>query len=88
MALHRDWDFELESVQATVTWWHGDDDMNAPLSAAQRAVARLRRVDLRVWHGQGHFAGLSHEREIVEELLGRSARVARLPRVTSPEKTS
>jgi pimeloyl-ACP methyl ester carboxylesterase len=79
MALHRDWDFELGSVQATVTWWHGDDDMNAPLSAAQRAAARLRRVDLRVWHGQGHFAALSHEREILEELLGRSAEVVPLP---------
>jgi pimeloyl-ACP methyl ester carboxylesterase len=79
MALHRDWDFELESVQATVTWWHGDDDMNAPLSAAQRTAARLRRVDLRVWHGQGHLAALEHEREILEELLGRSAEVVRLP---------
>jgi pimeloyl-ACP methyl ester carboxylesterase len=62
-----------------VTWWHGDDDMNAPLSAAQRAAARLRRVDLRVWHGQGHLAALEHEREILEELLGRSAEVVRLP---------
>ena len=27
--------------------------MNVPLSAAQRAAGRLRRVDLRVWHDEG-----------------------------------
>jgi pimeloyl-ACP methyl ester carboxylesterase len=73
MALHRGWDFELETVQASVTWWHGDNDKNAPLAAAQRAAARLPRVDMRVWHNEGHFASLTHEAEIVRELLSRSA---------------
>jgi pimeloyl-ACP methyl ester carboxylesterase len=72
MALHRDWGFELEEVQTTVTWWHGDDDMNVPLSAAKRAAARLRRVDFRVWHGEGHLAPTLHQAEIIEELLSRS----------------
>jgi pimeloyl-ACP methyl ester carboxylesterase len=73
MALHNDWDFDLEAIRAKVTWWHGDNDKNAPLSAARRAVARLNNVDLRVWHGEGHFASLIHEPEIVRELLSRSA---------------
>jgi pimeloyl-ACP methyl ester carboxylesterase len=73
MALHRDWDFDLEAIRATVTWWHGDSDMNAPLSAARRAAARLRHVDLRVWQREGHFASVIHEPEIVRELLSRSA---------------
>lgn len=73
MALHHDWDFDLEGVRATVTWWHGDNDMNAPLSAARRAAARLPSVDLRVWHGEGHFASVVHEAEIVRELVSRSA---------------
>ena len=72
MALHRGWDFDLETIRPAVTWWHGDNDMNAPLSAAQRAAARLREVDLRVWHNEGHFASLTHEAEIVRELLSRS----------------
>jgi pimeloyl-ACP methyl ester carboxylesterase len=72
MALHQDWDFDLETVQATVTWWHGDNDKNVPLSAARRAAARLRQVDLRVWHHEGHLASLTHEAEIVGELLSRS----------------
>jgi len=72
MALHRGWDFDLKTVRQTVTWWHGDDDMNAPLSAAKRAAARLGQVDLRVLHQEGHFASLTHEAEIVRELLSRS----------------
>jgi pimeloyl-ACP methyl ester carboxylesterase len=72
MALHCPWDFEPEQIRSTVTWWHGDNDMNAPLSAARRAVARLKSVDLHVWHNEGHFASLTHEAEIVRELLSRS----------------
>jgi hypothetical protein len=33
----------------------------------------LNKVDLRVWHNEGHFASLTHEAEIVRELLSRSA---------------
>jgi pimeloyl-ACP methyl ester carboxylesterase len=73
MALHHSWDFDPGHIRSTVTWWHGDNDMNAPLSAARRAAARLQSVDLRVWHNEGHFASLTHEAEIVRELLSRSA---------------
>jgi pimeloyl-ACP methyl ester carboxylesterase len=72
MALHKDWDFDPGAVRASVTWWHGDKDMNAPLPAAQRAASRIHQVDLRVWHNEGHFASLTHEAEIVSELLSRS----------------
>jgi pimeloyl-ACP methyl ester carboxylesterase len=73
MALHRGWDFDLSTVQPSVTWWHGDDDKNAPLTAAKRAAAQLQHVDLRILHNEGHFASLTHETEIVRELLSRSA---------------
>ena len=72
MAMHLKWDFDSELVQASVTWWAGDSDKNAPLSATRRAAARLPKVDLRVWHDEGHFASLTHEAEIVRELLSRS----------------
>jgi pimeloyl-ACP methyl ester carboxylesterase len=72
MALHADWDFDPGLARASVTWWAGDSDKNAPLSAAKRAAARLHKVDLRVWHNEGHFASLTHEAEIVRELLSRS----------------
>ncbi|TMD70953.1 MAG: alpha/beta hydrolase [Chloroflexi bacterium] len=72
LAMHRQWDFDPSEVQGSVTWWHGDDDKNAPLTAARRVVAKLRKVDLRTWHNEGHFVSLTHDKEIVEELLGRS----------------
>jgi len=71
LAFHRDYDFEPQAIEARVTWWHGDDDKNAPLSAARRMAARVPHCDLRVWNGEGHFASLTHEKEIVEELLSR-----------------
>jgi len=71
-AMHQAWDFEPADVKTSVTWWHGNDDKNAPLSAARRVVAKLGKVDLRVWHDEGHFASLTHDWEIVEDLLTRS----------------
>jgi pimeloyl-ACP methyl ester carboxylesterase len=72
LAMHGSWDFDPSVVTTSVTWWHGDDDMNAPLSAARRVVAQLPKVDLRIWHDEGHFASLVHDKEIVTELLSRS----------------
>jgi hypothetical protein len=42
------------------------------LSAARRAAAGLPKADIRTWHGEGHFVSLTHDREIVQELLSRS----------------
>ena len=72
MAMHREWDFDPASIKTTVAWWHGDDDMNAPLSAARRVVAKLPQVDLHVWHNEGHFVSVTHEKQILEELLSRT----------------
>jgi len=73
MALHNGWDFDPEEIHATVTWWAGDDDKKVPLSAARRAAERVPKVDLRVFNKEGHFASLTHETEIVKDLLSRSA---------------
>ncbi|HYM66956.1 MAG TPA: alpha/beta hydrolase, partial [Patescibacteria group bacterium] len=51
LALHGDWDFDPSLVTAGVTWWHGDDDQNAPISAARRALKKLPHAELREWHG-------------------------------------
>lgn len=72
-AMHGKWDFDPSVIETSVTWWHGDDDKNAPLSAARRIVAKLRNVDLHTWHGEGHFVSITHEKEILEELLARAS---------------
>ena len=71
-AMRGDWDFDPDGIKASVTWWHGDGDMNAPLSAARRAVARIPGAQLRVWQGEGHLAVGAHEAEVMAELLRRS----------------
>ena len=71
-AMHGAWDFDPATIKTSVTWWHAAGDKNAPLSAARRVAAQIPNVDLRVWHDEGHFASLTHDREIVAELLGRA----------------
>ena len=71
-AMHGEWDFDPSVIKTSVTWWHAADDKNAPLSAARRYAALIPNVDLRIWHNEGHFASLTHDKEIVAELLGRA----------------
>ncbi|MGH7763313.1 MAG: alpha/beta fold hydrolase [Candidatus Dormibacteraceae bacterium] len=73
LVFNKDWDFDPADIKASVTWWHSADDKNAPLSAARRVASRIPKVDLHVWNGEGHFASLTHDREIVKELLDRSS---------------
>ena len=73
MVIDGDWvDVSVESVQTTVTWWHGAADANAPLSSAQRLVARIPHCELRLFgEDEGHMAGYHREAEILDELLAR-----------------
>ena len=72
-------DFDSALIKTTVTWWHAADDKNAPLSAARRVVAKIPKVALHVWQNEGHFASLTHDREIVAELLSRNASAGTRP---------
>ena len=65
------WDFDLDAVQADVTWWHADGDRNAPLSAARRLVEQLPRARLHVWQDAGHLTTYLREPDVLDELLAR-----------------
>ena len=71
MALILDWDFDVADVRCSVTWWHGDNDANAPIAPVRRLVERLRGVDLRVWTDAGHLEPYHRYEEILGELLAR-----------------
>ncbi len=71
MALAVDWDFDVADVRCSVTWWHGDNDANAPLGPVRRLLERMRDVDLRVWPDAGHLEPFHRHDEILEELLAR-----------------
>ncbi|MBJ7607721.1 alpha/beta hydrolase [Candidatus Nephthysia bennettiae] len=72
LALIGPWDFQPAEVLTSVTWWHGTDDANAPLSAAKRMSAGLPNARFHVWHNQGHFAAIKNESTAIDELLHRS----------------
>jgi pimeloyl-ACP methyl ester carboxylesterase len=73
LAVLGEWDFDLSAVRTPVVWWHGRSDANAPLTAAQRLVARLPAAHLNVWADDaGHLASYRHEGEILAELLARA----------------
>lgn len=73
MLMLSDWpEIDLQAVQASVTWWHGERDRNAPLSAVRRVVAQLPNARLVVWPGAGHLNAYRLEGEILDELLARS----------------
>jgi pimeloyl-ACP methyl ester carboxylesterase len=71
LALIRVWDFDPEEARCSVTWWHGEHDANAPITAVRRLVSRMREVDLRVWGDAGHLEPFLRHDEILGELLSR-----------------
>lgn len=71
MALNLPWDFNLDDVQCSVTWWHGEHDANAPIAAVRRLLNGMSGVDLRVWAEAGHLESYRRHDEIIGELLAR-----------------
>jgi pimeloyl-ACP methyl ester carboxylesterase len=71
-ALALRWDeIDLDAVACSITWWHGTHDRNAPLSAAERLIARLSNARLVVWDEAGHLIAYHKETEILDELAAR-----------------
>ena len=71
MALTLDWDYDVADVRCSVTWWHGDQDANAPLAPVHRLIARMHGVDLRIWTDAGHLEPYHRYEAILGELLSR-----------------
>jgi pimeloyl-ACP methyl ester carboxylesterase len=71
MALTTDWDFDVTDVRCSVTWWHGENDANAPIAAVRRLLSAMGAVDLRVWADAGHLESYHRHDEILGELLAR-----------------
>ena len=66
-----DWDFDPADVRCGVTWWHGENDANAPIAAVRRLLSRMDGIDLRVWDDSGHLEPFRRHDEILAELLSR-----------------
>ncbi|HZC72806.1 MAG TPA: alpha/beta hydrolase [Jatrophihabitans sp.] len=71
-AIIRPWrDFDVADVRASLTWWHGDEDRNAPLTAARRLIEKLPNATLNIWTQAGHLTPYRLEGQILDELLAR-----------------
>jgi pimeloyl-ACP methyl ester carboxylesterase len=71
MALTLDWDFDVRDVRCSVTWWHGENDANAPIAPVRRLTERMHGVRLDVWTDAGHLEPYRRYEEILGELLSR-----------------
>jgi len=73
LALITRWDdIDVAAIRTSLVWYHGPHDRNAPLSAAQRLVARIPSARLVVWPEAGHFETYHREAEVLDELLART----------------
>jgi pimeloyl-ACP methyl ester carboxylesterase len=71
--LVRGWDnLEVGAVRTDVTWWHGDHDRSAPLSAVERVVAEMPHARLNIFPNAGHLTPYRQEGDILDELLARA----------------
>jgi pimeloyl-ACP methyl ester carboxylesterase len=66
--LARPWGFRLGEIGATVHLWHGSRDRITPLYMAEYLVRAIPRAALTVFPDEGHYAGFTHWREIVQTL--------------------
>jgi pimeloyl-ACP methyl ester carboxylesterase len=65
-------DLDVSAVRASLTWWHGDHDRNAPLPAVRRLLRQIPHARLVVWPDAGHLTPYHREGAILDELLARS----------------
>jgi pimeloyl-ACP methyl ester carboxylesterase len=65
-------DIDLAKVTTSVTWWHGDNDRNVPVSAVKRFLQGLPNARLVIWTDAGHLTPYVREAEILDELLARA----------------
>jgi len=66
------WGFEPEEVKPHVTWWAGEADINCPIAAVRRYVARLPSAELHIWEGAGHLRQYLRVNEFLPELMRRA----------------
>lgn len=64
----RHWGFHLADVEPPITVWHGLSDVIVPPSHGHHQAARVRRGELRVRPGAGHFAGFSEVVDVLDRL--------------------
>jgi pimeloyl-ACP methyl ester carboxylesterase len=64
------WGFGLQEITAEVQLWHGEQDLNVPVSVAQYVAEAIPGCQARFHQGEGHLTlAHNHIREILETLI-------------------
>ena len=67
--INREWGFDLATVQPRIDIWHGTADVNVPVHAATYLHNSLPHTRLTLLPDAGHFALLSHWRDVLLALV-------------------
>ena len=67
----RPWRFRLEDVAVPVHVWHGDLDVNVPVTHGKAQAARIPKATLHLCPGEGHMLFMDHAAEILRAAAGR-----------------
>jgi pimeloyl-ACP methyl ester carboxylesterase len=68
----RPWRFRLEDIAAPVHVWHGDLDVNVPMSHGRAQADRIPNAKLHACPGEGHMLVFDHLAEILRAAVGRA----------------
>jgi pimeloyl-ACP methyl ester carboxylesterase len=68
----RPWRFRLEDIRVPVHVWHGDADVNVPLSHGRAQADRIPNAKLHLCPGEGHMLFADHAPEILRAAAGRA----------------
>jgi pimeloyl-ACP methyl ester carboxylesterase len=66
----RPWRFRLEDIAVPVHVFHGDLDVNVPLSQGRAQADRIPNAKLHLFPGEGHMLAFDHAREILALAVG------------------
>ena len=67
----RPWRFRLEDIAVPVDVWHGDVDVNVPVSHGRAYADRIPNAKLHLCPNEGHLLFAEHGAEILREAAGR-----------------
>ena len=67
--LLRPWGFDLAEIEIGIDLWHGEEDLNVPISAARSLAASLPLCRPRFLPGEGHLLIVNRLQEILADIL-------------------
>lgn len=65
----REWDFSMDEIKMSLTWFHGEQDRNVPVAPIKRVVASMPTVNLVTYPQEGHVSLIINQLETIVKAL-------------------